>query len=169
MRVVGTVEDGYILMPVTQDLAAAVDAGRAAGFSPLLARPAARTERVRESDGDLAPTSSVNCSSRLAPPRHAGEVWDLDNLVMPTIDALEAVSAAGQADTPTGNRTTNASTGSGRRWTDDDLQVRPVRVEDPATLGRIEEAVLLRLDPPLNLRGMPATATLIFGCCCEPR
>jgi hypothetical protein len=42
-------------------------------------------------------------------------------------------------------------------WMHDHLQVTPVPVHDPDTLGRIEEAILQRLDPPLNLRGMPTT------------
>ncbi len=34
---------------------------------------------------------SVTLDFRLGPSRHVGEVWDLDNLVKPTLDAMAAV------------------------------------------------------------------------------
>jgi hypothetical protein len=42
-------------------------------------------------------------------------------------------------------------------WISDHLQVTPVVVENADTLGRLEESVLQRLDPPLNLQGMTPT------------
>ena len=43
------------------------------------------------------------------------------------------------------------------RWMTDHLAVRAVAWPDADTLGRLEEAVLEALDPPLNLRGMQTT------------
>ncbi len=37
---------------------------------------------------------SVEVEFRLGPSRHAGEVWDIDNLVKPTLDAMAAVLGA---------------------------------------------------------------------------
>jgi hypothetical protein len=37
------------------------------------------------------------------------------------------------------------------------LRVVAVPYDDPDSLGRLEEDVLRQLDPPLNLKGMPAT------------
>jgi hypothetical protein len=42
-------------------------------------------------------------------------------------------------------------------WMRRHLWLIPIKVEDRATLAKLEEAVLARLDPPLNLMGMPAT------------
>jgi hypothetical protein len=42
-------------------------------------------------------------------------------------------------------------------WINDHLQVAPVVVEDADALGRLEESVLQRLDPPLNVRSMTPT------------
>jgi hypothetical protein len=42
-------------------------------------------------------------------------------------------------------------------WMHDRLKVVAVPCEDADTLGRLEEAVLKALDPPLNLRGMSRT------------
>lgn len=39
---------------------------------------------------------SVEVEFRLGPSRHAGEVWDIDNLVKPTLDAMAAVLGARQ-------------------------------------------------------------------------
>lgn len=43
-------------------------------------------------------------------------------------------------------------------WMHEHLRVIAVPFEDADTLGRLEEDVLLRLDPPLNLKGMAKTA-----------
>lgn len=43
------------------------------------------------------------------------------------------------------------------RWMHEHLRVIAVPFEDADTLGRLEEDVLLRLDPPLNLKGMAKT------------
>jgi hypothetical protein len=42
-------------------------------------------------------------------------------------------------------------------WMHAHLQVKAVPFPDADTLGRLEEDVVARLDPPLNLQGMPAT------------
>jgi hypothetical protein len=42
-------------------------------------------------------------------------------------------------------------------WMDEHLAVIPVPIADAGTLGVVEEAVLARLDPPLNLQHMPRT------------
>jgi hypothetical protein len=42
-------------------------------------------------------------------------------------------------------------------WIREHLQVIPVIVEDVDALARLEESVLQRLDPPLNLQGMTPT------------
>jgi hypothetical protein len=42
-------------------------------------------------------------------------------------------------------------------WMSDHLKVIAVPFDDAETLGRLEEDVLRRLDPPLNLQGMPRT------------
>jgi GIY-YIG catalytic domain len=44
-------------------------------------------------------------------------------------------------------------------WIRQHLAVATVRVDDRAELIDLEEAVLARLDPPLNLMGMPTTPT----------
>ncbi len=44
-------------------------------------------------------------------------------------------------------------------WIRQHLSVATVRVDDRAELIDLEEAVLARLDPPLNLMGMPTTPT----------
>jgi predicted RNase H-like nuclease len=148
VRVLGTVADGYILTPVTREIATAVDADRAAGFAPAAMAPSARrpgSSKVPASTVDDAedadPTSGcvllldvdvhyrpatfatagerawqaavraavaaavdqtavrdtrfgVRITFRLGPSRHPGEVWDLDNLVKPTVDALDGVLGA---------------------------------------------------------------------------
>jgi hypothetical protein len=43
-------------------------------------------------------------------------------------------------------------------WMYDHLRVITVPHDNADTLGRIEEAVLGQIDPPLNLKGMPRTA-----------
>jgi Holliday junction resolvase RusA-like endonuclease len=53
--------------------AAIREAVAAAGITPQVARWAVRVE------------------FRTPPPRHSGEKWDLDNLVKPTLDAMEGV------------------------------------------------------------------------------
>ena len=42
-------------------------------------------------------------------------------------------------------------------WMHEHLRVVAVPFDDPDTLGRLEEDVLRRLDPPLNLKGMPSS------------
>lgn len=44
------------------------------------------------------------------------------------------------------------------RWIKDHLRVAIVPWEDRDSLGGVEQAVLKKLDPPLNLNGLPATA-----------
>lgn len=44
------------------------------------------------------------------------------------------------------------------RWMYAHLRVIAVRYDDADSLGHVETTVLAELDPPLNLRGMPATA-----------
>ncbi|SNQ46797.1 hypothetical protein FRACA_1560007 [Frankia canadensis] len=43
-------------------------------------------------------------------------------------------------------------------WISQHLRVIAVAVDDADELGRLEDAVLAALDPPLNIRGRPATA-----------
>lgn len=45
------------------------------------------------------------------------------------------------------------------KWMQDHLKLIAAPFEDADTLGQLEGDVLSRLDPPLNLQGMPATAT----------
>jgi hypothetical protein len=55
------------------------------------------------------------------------------------------------------NRLDKPSNEAVSRWMRCHLWVTAVKVEDRATLAEVEEEILARLDPPLNLMGMPAT------------
>ena len=55
-----------------------------------------------------------------------------------------------------GRRLTLESEAIVTKWICEHLRVNVVPVEDPDQLGKIEESVLIRLDPPLNIEGLPS-------------
>lgn len=86
--------------------------------------------------------SGNNLWSRIAG-MHLGRNVDLSTLRMSLTAVLSAADVVQPRDE---DRLTE--------WMGAHLRVRVVPYSDPDTLGRVEEAVLRLLDPPLNLRGM---------------
>src|SRR5215469_11367032 len=72
-------------------------AGRPATFATAQERPWKEAVRAAITASGVAPQNArfaVKIDFRLAATRSANEVWDLDNLIKPTLDAMEGVFGA---------------------------------------------------------------------------
>jgi predicted RNase H-like nuclease len=123
IRVLGGRDDGYIVTPVTPEIATQIDAGdrgavtvaeclpggdglagelilaldvagRPASYSSAAQQPwqaAVRAAVAREHTTPRRARFGVRISFRTPVQTTANDVWDLDNLIKPTLDAMEAV------------------------------------------------------------------------------
>lgn len=85
----GTVADRHL---VTIEVA-----GRPATFATAGELPWKQAVRAAIAASGVVPQNArfaVQIDFRLAPARNASEVWDLDNLIKPTLDAMEGVFGA---------------------------------------------------------------------------
>jgi predicted RNase H-like nuclease/Holliday junction resolvase RusA-like endonuclease len=128
VRTLGTVSDGYILTPVTPQIAARIDAdqnrdrptaaprrasvetpagrpsgppflildviGRPASYSSAATKPWQDAIRAEITKAEATPRKTrfgVRITFRTPVPASTNEVWDLDNLIKPALDAMEGV------------------------------------------------------------------------------
>jgi predicted RNase H-like nuclease len=114
VRVLGDVQDGYIVVPVTPALATVIDAdqpspvhqpvagpflvldviGRPASYSSAAEAPWTAAVRAAATTGGQPVRDTrfgVRMEFRTPVATNPNEVWDLDNLVKPTLDAMEGV------------------------------------------------------------------------------
>jgi hypothetical protein len=82
---------------VDQHLITIEVAGRPATFATAHEGPWREAVRAAIADTGVTPNSArfaVKIEFRVVAPRNANEVWDLDNLIKPTLDAMEGVFGA---------------------------------------------------------------------------
>ena len=80
---------------------------------------------------------------------------------MASTRSVDAVALAGRGDAaaPPPAAKAGSTTGALTAWMHAHLSVIAVPFDDSDTLGHLEDDVLSRLDPPMNLQGMTATPT----------
>jgi len=133
--------------------------GRPATFATAGEAPWKDAVRQAVQESGCQPTVArfyVRIDFRLGPQRTAGEVWDLDNLIKPTLDAMEGVFGLREwrgRPQPADDRVDRIEAAKGRLATAN----RPARPSTSGSSSRdLFENAASELERTLRLRGSPA-------------